>query len=76
MLLKGDREIPIVRKNLKSKDFEKKFKKIWVQKIRVAMLPLITEMSVETQFPELNQLLFKGILTFAQRALRQCKVTK
>ena len=44
------------------------------KKIRVAMLPLITEMSVETQFPELNQLLFKGILACAQRALRQCKV--
>ena len=25
-------------------------------------------------FPELNQLLFKGILACAQRALRQCKV--
>lgn len=32
------------------------------KKIRVAMLPLITEMSVETQFPELNQLLLEGIL--------------
>lgn len=40
------------------------------KKIRVAMLPLITEMSVETQFPELNQLLLEGILTFVQRALR------
>ena len=44
------------------------------KKIRVALLPLITEMSVETQFPELNQLLFKGILTFIKRALRLCKV--
>lgn len=32
ILLKGSREISVVRKNLKSKDYEKKFKKIWEQK--------------------------------------------
>ena len=52
----------------------KSSRKYGTKKIRVALLSLITVLSVDVRFPELNQLLFKGILTFIKRALRLCKV--
>ena len=45
-------------------------RKYGTKKNKGSIAPLNNWESVESQFPELNQLLLEGILTFAQRALR------